>query len=316
MPQPTLTDVHVDRVLTNVSIAYIQDQRNYLATQVFPVVHVEQKSGVYYTYTKNDWFRDEAKPRADGDQSAGGGYGLSTAPYAANVYAFHQDVGPQAMANADPGINLENQATVFVTQRMLMRQETQWVTDVFGTGIWGTDVTPSALWNTDSSDPIGDIETGKEAILSTTGFMPNTLVLGYQVYRRLRNHPDLIDRIKYTSEGKQLNEQMLAALFDVDRVLVSRAVKATNLEGETAAYGFTHGKHAWLGYVNPNPGLLMPSAGYTFAWDSQGGAGSAVTVTRELIPLTRGAVRVEGQSAWSNKIVAIDLGYFFNGAVA
>jgi hypothetical protein len=316
MPQPTSTQVHVDRVLTNISIAYAQNQNNFIATKVFPIVPVEHQSDVYYTFTKNDWFRDEAKPRADGDQSAGGGFGLSTEQYLAEVNAYHSDVGPQARANQDDGLNLDRAAAEFVTRKLLLRQEIQWASDVFATGIWGTDATPSTLWSSDSSDPISDIETGKETILTNTGFEPNTLVLGYQVFRRLRNHPDLIDRVKYTGVGRQLNEMMLAQLFDVERVMVAKAIKTTNLEGETAGYALVHGKHAWLGYVAPSPNLLTPSAGYTFSWDSMGGIGDALSITREEIPLTRGAVRVEAQSAWDNKIVAADLGYFFNSAVS
>lgn len=317
MAQPTSSAVHVDRPLTNISVAYMQSQDAFIASRVFPIVPVEKQTDKYFTYTKNDWFRDEAELRADGTQSAGSGYGLSTASYSCDVYAFHKDVGPQARANVDAGLALDRDATLFVTQRLLLRQEMQWVTDCFSTSIWGTDSTPSNLWSDYTlSDPINDVETGKETILSNTGFLPNTLVLGYQTFRALRNHPDIIDRFKYTS-SQNISAQMLAGIFEVDRIFVARAVKATNVEGETAAYGFVHGKHALLCYVAPTPGLLTPSAGYTFVWRGlPGGIGADVAISRESIPLTGGAERVEGQTAWDNKIVATDLGYFFNGAVA
>ena len=36
MPNPTRSDVHVNSPLTQVSIAYLQDQAKYVSTQCFP----------------------------------------------------------------------------------------------------------------------------------------------------------------------------------------------------------------------------------------------------------------------------------------
>jgi len=45
MPQPLLT--HVNAVLTNILEAYIQDDSPFLATQMFPVLPVEQDTDFY-----------------------------------------------------------------------------------------------------------------------------------------------------------------------------------------------------------------------------------------------------------------------------
>jgi hypothetical protein len=165
MPQPTQNQVHVDAILTNISVAYFQQNQNFIATRVFPVVPVSKQSDKFFTYTKNDWFRDEAQRRADATESAGGGYNLSTDSYQADVYAFHKDIGDQTRANADAPINVDREAAEFVTSRIALKMETQFVSNFFTTSIWGTDTTPSNLWSDyTSSDPIGDIETGKRTI--------------------------------------------------------------------------------------------------------------------------------------------------------
>lgn len=319
MPQPSASQVHaVDVPLTNISTAYLQSQDNFVATKVFPIVPVEKKTDKYYTYTKADWFRDEAKPRADATESAGSGYGLSTAGYSCDVFALHKDIGYQTRANADPQLDLDADATRFLTTRMLLRQEIQWVADAFGTSIWATDLTPSSLWSDfTASDPIEDIETGKETILSNTGQEANTLVLGYSVYRKLKNHPDIIDRIKYTQgvTGKTVTPELLAQMFDVKRVLVAKAIKNSGIEGETASYSFTHGKHALLCHVADSPGLLTPSAGYTFSWRYANALGASVGIMKMPVPLAK-ADRVEAEVSFDHKIVGSDLGYFFNGAVS
>ena len=318
MGQPTRNSVHVDAVLTNISVAYIQDRSKYVATQVFPIITVDKASDVYFTYTKNDWFRDEAQRRADSTESAGSGYNLTTASYNADVWAFHKDIGNQTRANADNPINLDSEATEFVTQRLLLRQERKFVSDVFTTGVWGTDRT---LAGTDqwsdfvNSDPRDDVDTAVEAILGVTGFRPNTMVVGWQVWRRLKNHPDFREQIKYTSSDN-MTPGMVARMLEIDRFIVASSIYATNEEGGTAAYSFNFGKAAWIGYVNPSPGLLAPSAGYTFAWNGVSGTlGANVGISSIEMPLKK-ATRVEGEIAFDNKIVATDLGYFINAAVA
>jgi hypothetical protein len=315
MAQPTASEVHVDSILTNISVAYAQSADAFIASKVFPVVSVEKQSDKYFKFNKEDWFRDEAEKRADGDESAGSGYGLSTDSYSCEVYAFHKDVSDRVRKNADNPLKPDEDAVRFVTQRMLLRQEIQWVSDYFTTGVWSVDSTPSVTWDDVTSDPINDIEAGKESVLSKTGFEPRTLVMGYQVFRQLKNHPDIIDRIKYTS-AQTVTPELLARLFDIDRVMIARAIKNTAKEGQTAAYSFAHGKHALLCHVAPSPGLLTPSAGYTFMWNGvSDGLGENIGISRIRMD-ARKSDRIEAEIAYVNKVVASDLGYFFNGAVA
>lgn len=326
MPQPSINSVHIDAILTNISVAYIQKAENYIADKVFPVVPVDKKSNKFFTYTKNDWFRDEAQRRADATESAGSGYSLNTDTYSAEVFAFHKDVGDQTIANADAPLAPLREAAEFVTNRMLLRKEIQFVSDFIAPNVWGKDLTGVASgevlgtsfrqWSDLlNSDPLEDIELAKETILSTTGFEANTLVLGYAVFRKLKNHPDLVDRIKYTSSNV-ITEEMMARMFGVDRVLVSKSVKATNNEGASGAYSFTVGKSALLCHVASNPGLLTPSAGYTFAWNGvSGGLGQAIGTSQFRMESIK-ATRVEAEMAFDNKIVGADLGVYLASVVA
>jgi len=325
MPQPNINSVHVDAILTNISVAYLQNQDNFIADKVFPVIPVDKKSDKFFTYTKNDWFRDEAQRRAGGTESAGGGYGLSTDSYTADVFAFHKDVDDQTLYNADAPLNPLREATEFVTRRLMLRKEIQWNTDFFAGSIWGNDYdgvagTPSTnevkQWSDyAASDPIDDIEDAKAGILSTTGMEANTLVLGYDVFRALKNHPDIVDRIKYTS-SQTVTADMLAAMFDVPRVIISKAVKATNNEGATAAYSFTSGKKALLCHVAPTPGLLTPSAGYSFSWTGVSGGLGATVGTSQFRMESLKADRIEAEMAFDNKVIASDLGWFWDSIVA
>jgi hypothetical protein len=316
MPQPTSSQVHVDAILTNISVAYMQHGREFHRNKSIPCCPCFKAVDKFFTYTKNDWFRDEAQRRADATESAGGGYNLSTDSYQADVYAFHKDIGDQTRANADAPINVDREAAEFVTGRMLLKMETQFVSNFFTTSVWATDSTPTNLWSDyTSSDPIGDIETGKRTILSTTGYEPNTLVLGYDTFIQLKNHPDLVDRIKYTS-SQVLSESLLASLFGVPRVMVAKSLKATNNEGGSEAYAFNYGKNALLTYSAPSAGLLQPSGGYVMSWTGVSqGIGATIGVSRMRMEQFK-ADRIEAEVAFDMKVIGSDLGYFFNACVA
>lgn len=318
--QPTSSDVHVDAILTNMAVRYQNDPANFISTKVFPVVPVDKKTDKYFKYTKNDWFRDEAQLRGDTGESAGGGYTQTTDNYSADIWAFHKDVSWRVQANADLPLQPDADATSFVMQRLLLRQEAQWATDYWTTGIWATDkvgITDFTQWSDYAgSDPVDDIEAGKQAILGTTGYTPNTLVLGYLTWRRLKQHPDIRGFLPM-GRGGPVTVQQLAEFLEIERIIVARAIKATNAEGATAAYGFTlTNTAALLCYVAAAPSITTPSAGYTFAWRGVSGAlGQTVGISRIPVPLKK-ADRVEGEIAFDNKVVASDLGYFFSAAVA
>ena len=317
MPQPTVSEVHVDAALSIISIAYIQQADHFVAGRVFPRITVEKQSDKYFTYTQEDWFRDEAEVRAAGTESAGSGFNItSTESYFCDVFALHKDVPWRVRNNADAAINPDRDATQFITQRLLLRQELEWIATYFTTGLWGSSVTPSNLWDSyTTSDPISDIELGKATILGNTGFEPNTLVLDYQVWRFLKHHPDFVDRFKYTS-SESITEEMVAGLLGLERILVVKSIKNTAAEGVTAAYAFTGGKDGLLCYVNPSPGLLAPSAGYNFMWQGVSqGLGTDVAMSTQEVPLIQ-STRIEGEVAFDFKIIASNLGYFFENAVS
>ena len=315
MPQPTRSDVHVDAILTNMSVAYMQEAYAFIAANAFPTVPVNKQSDKYFVYDQSSFFRDSAQPRADGTESAGSGYGLSTASYATQVFALHKDIGDQVRENSDSPLNPDMDATRFLSQQMLIRQERDWASSAFTTGVWDTDTTPGTLWSATSSTPIADVQAGINTVLTNTGFVCNTLIVSYAVFSILRNHSDIVDRYKYTS-AESINTDLIAKVMGVDRVLVMASTYDSAAEGATASYSQIGDKDALLAYVNPTAGLMVPSAGYNFVWSGVGGGlGTSTAISRFRMDPLR-ADRIEIQSAWDFKVVSSALGYFFSNVVA
>jgi hypothetical protein len=331
LPQPTVQQVHVQAALTMIATAYLQDQKNYVADQVFPVVPVEHQSDKYFAFSKDDFFRDEAQQRADTAESAGGGFNLtSNSSYSADVWAFHKDLGEQTRRNADPAVDMDMATTKFCMQKLLIRKDRFFATTYLKTGLWGTDnvgtaggtpgTTTPAFWNDDANgDPFTDIAVGQTTILQNTGFEANTLLMTFPVYQALRKHPLVVDRIKYTTraDASKITPELMAGAFDVDRVLVSKAVYNSAQEGATGSYSFIAGKNALLCHVAPEPGIMIPSAGYVFAWSGFTGMNTmGVRVSQIPMPwLGLGTVRTEGEMAFDMQAIGTDLGYYFSGIV-
>lgn len=262
MPQPTKSMVHVDKPLTNLSIAYRNDE--YIWDRIFPVVKVNKESDKYYVFTQGDWFRDEARVRAPGDPVALTGYTLSTDSYACEEYAVGTKLPDRIVQNADqPPLRLRMEKAELVTQRVHLKLERQLASEIWTTGVWGTDNTSATDWDNASSTPTTDVQTAIDTIALATGKIPNTLVLGYEVWSALKFNSDITDLIKYTQRGVA-TPQLLAQIWDLDNVIIGRAIYNTSKEGQTPSYSPVWGDNALVCYVAPNPGRMTPSAGYTF----------------------------------------------------
>lgn len=319
MPQPTLSDVHVDRALTDLSVRFSQSEDMFVTDKVFPIVGNANRSDKYFTYDRSYWFRTDAQLRGPGTESAGSGYEIGTDNFSADVYAIHKDVDDQTRANADSPIKLDSDATQFVTQHLLQKREQDWVNTFFTTGVWSTDVTGGTdftRWDDyGASDPISDMREAIMTMAKSTALKPTDLVLGPEVWNKLQDHPDYLERIKYTQKGV-VTTDLLAGLLGINRVHIAWSVKNTAAEGETAAYDFNFGKHALMLYRPGSAGLNTPSAGYTFTWTGlMGSASNGIRIKRFRLEQIA-SDRIEGEMAYDLKVVAPELGYFFSGAVA
>jgi hypothetical protein len=333
MPNPTAGDLHVSAPLTDLSVAYSNELTASVHDRMFPVVPVTKQADKYFLYDRQDFFRADAQRRAPGAEAAVSGWRVSKDSYFCDRFALAHDISDPERANADPAVsNLDADATRYLTEQLRLKNEVDWVSDYFTTSVWigassTTDMTGAAApattatgflyWSDAASTPIEDIRGEMTAVAKRTGRKPNKLALGMQVWTSLADHPDILDRIKYTERGV-VTADLLASLLDLDQVLVSSMVQDSGKEGAAASYGFVAGKHALLAYVAPAPGLRQPSAGYTFVWTGMpgspaGGAGARIKRYR----LERNeSDRIEAEIWRDYKVVGSSLGAFFSGAVS
>ena len=100
--------------------------------------------------------------------------------------------------------------------------------------------------------------------------------------------------------------------------MVSKAVYNSAAQGSTANMQFVAGKAALLAYRAPNPGLMVPTAGYLFGWTGLIGLNNLGVAIYQIPMPWRGikTVRTEAEMAFDMQVVGNDLGYFFASIVA
>lgn len=339
---PTQGAVHVNRPLTNISIAYMQDAAGFVADRVFPNIPVLKQSDRYFRYDRSDFWRNQYAKRAPSAETAGSGWKVDSTPtYYADVWGLHKDIDDQIRANADDPLNMDRDATLWLGEQAMISREVNWASKYFTTGVWtgidhatgdvtGVAATPAGnqviQWNDENATPIKDVKKYSDNIQLLTGKRPNKLVIGRQVWTQLSEHPDLIDRIKYSGQVGPRNpaiisRQAAAELFELGELAIMDGIQATDPENKdfeaSLATAFIAGKNALLVYAAPQPSILQPSGGYTFSWTGylpgQGGMGQVIQRYRMFWLKSD---RIEGEMAYDQKMVSPDCGVFFTSIVA
>lgn len=309
--QPTSSDVHINSALTGFASHVMQDLDGFVATQVFPNVPVMNKSDRYYKITQADFLRQQMEKRAPGAESAKGYYSVTSDTYLADVWGLHKDVPDEVRGNSDPALSPDQKAVRFLVEQDLITREVEWAANFFGTGDWGTNQTVSTKWDVSATATIiSDIATARETIHGATGKVANTLVMPWNVWNAVSVAADVIDRLDrgQTPGGPaRVNMQQAAALFEVDRILVSKAVYNTAAEGGTDSVSSILGDNALLCYVD-EPGIESNTAGCTFGWAGMPGANPFGQSIETFRMSHLKSDRHEITSAWAQEQVNADLG--------
>ena len=336
---PFLNQVHVDRPLTEFSIAYMQEQSNFVADKIFPKIPVKKQSATYFTYDRGDFNRDDVKIRAPGTKAAKANYDLKVAgPYNCVNRALREEIPYETIQNQDEPIDCELDATKFLINKFLISKELIFANNFFSSGIWGREYTGATtkdaanskfvVWSDyANSTPLKDIRNAitTQQILSG-GFRPNTLLLTRTVYDVLIDHPNFLERVQYKPVGDiaMIESPELARIFSLKKVWIMDAVYNKSADGLPENNQLICGNNALLCYIADAPALRTPSAGYCFTWQGVYGANGG----RGSLPLNSGELAfisywwqpiksqiVEAETAYDLKLIGKDLGVFFSNAI-
>ena len=161
-------------------------------------------------------------------------------------------------------------ATKRALNHILRNQEKRIADKIFNAVTFSAnDVTTE--WDTSATaTPITDVRDGISAFRLKCGMLPDALVIAYETFQDLKNCAQVVDRLKYTFPGIDLNRMssdQLAAVFNVPRVLVGGSVYNSAKKNKTASIADVwSSEYAALVKIGSGEDLSEPCLGRTFLW--------------------------------------------------
>ena len=266
MPQGS---TRVSRPLTNVSIQYRNNETIY--NKFMPELPVSKESDQYWIYNKD--FRLSDTTRANGAEANMVTHEYSTSSYSTVEHALKDVITDTDRANTDAPLNLDVDATEFLSDQILQRTEFETAKLLFTTTTYSNNATlnTATAWirNTTTSAPIQNVLSATNVIIKTSGMRPNTVILGKDSTDALKENQNVHERIKYV-EKSIVTEDLLASLFEVDNVYTGTMVRDTSQEGLASTISFIWGSDALVAYFAPRAGIRTKSAAMMFRQSSKG----------------------------------------------
>lgn len=247
-------------LLTSLSVAYRANK--FVAEELFPRVTVDTQEGKFPVFGREVFIVEDTirSPKTESNEMH---YSVGTTTYNCKHQALKYYVS-QDERDTYPGS--DEAATINVTKKVLLKQESDLATYACTTGTYNasntTTLTGTNQWSdAANSDPIGDIWTGKTAIMKSLGEYPNTMIVGGDAWAKFAAHPDIREELKYTTSAITRPED-IAMFFGFTKVIVAPSISNTALEGATETMAFLWGDNCVLAYVTPSPGRNELSYGY------------------------------------------------------
>jgi len=205
-------------------------------------------------------------------------------------------------------IQIDTKTTENLTDKILLRKEIETAKALFTTTAFGNNAsaTTATSWsyNTTTSAPIQNVMSGTSVIVKNSGKKPNTMIMGDALYDALKNNTNVYSRIQYV-ERAIMTKELLAAVFDIERVEVGYAAYDESREGQTESITSIWGGNALLAYMSPRGGMKELSAALmleingqykTKKWREEAVSGDIIEVSSMFVP----------------KLVATQCGYYFS----
>ena len=256
----------IDPVLTNVAQGY--KNAEFVGSILFPRVPVFASGGQIIEFGKEAFFSYNLR------RTPGGATKRIQFGYLGKPFALVQDSGEIPVprewmrdASVVPGIDLGARAInlgMKVITKSLEVDQAALATNPANYDANHTVVLAGGTkWSSATGTPSVDIDNGREAIRASVGVYPNVVLMSAKAFAAARNNPNITSRFQYTTTDS-ITEVMLANLWNVDQVVVGKALTMTDAGVASDIWG----NNVILASTNLGSGNAEePSYGYTYTMD-------------------------------------------------
>lgn len=273
--------------LGEAALEFIQQQNEFIGTQVLPIFPTKKKASVYPAITRESITREADTKRAPRGNYNRDGFSAKDKQYNCEEFGLEGalDDGERTLYSSD--FDAELTTVQIITRRVLQAQERRISGLVFNTTTFTgaplyTD-NSAAPWTSASADVVAQVRAAREKVRANSGMDPNTVIFSKANLDRLLNNNVIKGAIQYVArltEAELLNA--LADILGVKQVLVGRGIYNTAKEGKTFVSGdIWNPSYAMVAVIGDPNRLSDPSVGRTFLWTSDSPENATVEQYRD-----------------------------------
>ncbi len=282
------------------------EKAGFVAQNVFPVVEVAKASGNFGKIPLEELLQERTTKRAPGAGYARGNWEFDDSTFSTVEHGAEEPVDDNEAEAYRDYFDAEVVSTARAYGAVLRNYEKRVADAVFNTTTWtGSSLTTAVTNEWDDATnavPITDVEAAVQKIYDNSGLWANALIVNRKVFRNLRNCDSIIDRINSAGAGNpskpsDVTVQMLAAIFDLENIIVAGGTRNTATEGQSATPGqIWSGEYAMVCKIATGPDMREPCIGRTFHWSEDGSSIGGTVESYRDEPKRSDVIRVRHQT--------------------
>lgn len=251
-------------LLAAVAVKFLQDQRAFVANALAPIFNSGLQSADYYVLNSENILNVPGNiKRAPGSPYNRSRMAVSDDVYNCKEYGLEEPVDDGEREKYANSFDADAAAVRRVVGLLMLNREIR--VRNLATGGSVDSSSPSTKWDAANSDPIGDVDAAKTAVFNGCGLEANLMVINRDVFNVLKEHPTVLDKIKYTQRGV-VTEELLAGVFGVDRCAVAKTLQNSAQEGQTLSPASIWSDSVVLAHVTEAQDLMVPNFARSFVW--------------------------------------------------
>ena len=268
------------------------EKAGFIANKVFPVADVASQAGNFGKVPLEELLAERDTKRAPGSGYARSKFEFEPATYACFEHGAEEPVDDRQAKQYREYFDAEVVATSRAYGAVLRNAELRVANAVFNATTWtGAALTTGITNEWDdlaNAVPVTDVEAAVLKVYDGSGLWPNALIINRKVFRNLRNCTQIIDRINSAGAGNpskaaDVTEAMLAAVFDLEHIIVAGSSRNSAKEGQTASpTQIWSDEYAMVCKIATGLDMSEPGIGRTFHWSEDGSSiGGSVETYRD-----------------------------------
>lgn len=261
-----------DQLLTNYAQGY--GNTSYIAGEIFPDVVVQKERVRVPEYGLENLRINNTERALRAASNVLEPEGIKLTEIALDEHDLVFPIDYRETETAKALFDLERYAATNVADAMLLKREAMTAAIVQNPANYPSGSKTTLSGNSKWSDytivddrpvstPIDDVFAARDNVRSKTGRYPNIMVLGATTYRILQNHPQIMERIKYSQNGVATVE-LLQTIFNIPKIVIGESVSA---DRTTNQFVDVWGDNCILAHVaqtaRPQRSQFVPSFGYS-----------------------------------------------------